>query len=178
VRFGTASSRSTIAATTEGLTTMIVLTTATTPSPLVKARSAPRVNAGVRDPGLYLPWLDLGIRAVTVSPSRLEEGRAVLGRVIDTEGGSDVMMSSSRGTRPIWRGGTGTLAQVWAGPSSRFVIKDSRFVDDGADTIVFHLEGAAKGVARRTVIRRTRGSDLSELSEGATMRLNGSQLTR
>jgi hypothetical protein len=91
--------------------------------------------------------------------------------------GSDVMISSSRGTRPIRRGGTGTQAQVWAGPSARFVIVDSRFTDDDADTIVFELERAARGVARQTVIRRARGSDLSKLSEGAVMRLNGSQLT-
>jgi hypothetical protein len=91
--------------------------------------------------------------------------------------GTDVMMSSSRGTLPIWRGGTGTLAQVWAGPAAEFVIKDSRFVDNLAGTIVFDLTGAAKGIARRTVIRRTSGSDLSELSEGARLRLNGTWLT-
>jgi hypothetical protein len=91
--------------------------------------------------------------------------------------GTDIMISWSRGTRPIRRGGIGTPAQVWAGPSARFVIEDSRFVADDPDTIVFELEVDASGVARRTVIRRARGSDLSVLSVDAEMRLNGSRLT-
>jgi hypothetical protein len=90
--------------------------------------------------------------------------------------GSDVWMSSSRGADPIRRGGGGTPAQVWAGPSARFVIEDSRFAGGGSSTIVFDLERAAVGIAVRTIIQRAKGSDLSQLSDGAQMTLNGARL--
>jgi hypothetical protein len=91
--------------------------------------------------------------------------------------GSDVWMSSSRGADPIRRGGRGTPAQVWAGPSARFVIEDSRFASGGSSTIVFDLERAAIGMAVRTIVRRSRDSDLSRLADYAEMTLNGRRLT-
>lgn len=91
--------------------------------------------------------------------------------------GSDIWMSSSQGADPIRRGGSGTQAQVWAGLSARFLIEDSSFVGGNSNTIVFDLESAAVGRAKRTKIERARGSDLSSLDEGAKMTLNGVRLT-
>lgn len=91
--------------------------------------------------------------------------------------GSDIWMSSSRGANPIRRGGSGTQAQVWAGPAARFHIEDSRFVGGDSDTVVFELETAAVGIVERTIIRRARGSDLSQLSGNAQMTLNGVLVT-
>ena len=91
--------------------------------------------------------------------------------------GSDVWMSTSRGADPIRRGGTGTPAQVWAGPSARFVIQDSRFVGGDSNIVVFDLESAAVGIAVRTVIHRAKDSDLVHLSDGAEMTLNGARLS-
>jgi hypothetical protein len=90
--------------------------------------------------------------------------------------GSDVRMSWSRGADPIRRGGGGTPAQVWAGPSARFVIEDSRFAGGDSNIIVFDLEHAAVGIAIRTMIRRAPGSDLVHLADYAQMTLNGAQL--
>jgi hypothetical protein len=83
----------------------------------------------------------------------------------------------SRGADPRRRGGTGTPAQVWAGPSAGFFIQDSRFVGGNSNIVVFDLDRDAVGIAVRTVIQRAKGSDLIQLSDGAEMTLNGAQLT-
>jgi hypothetical protein len=91
--------------------------------------------------------------------------------------GSDIRMSFGRGADPIRRGGGGTPAQVWAGPSAKFEIEDSRFSGGDANTIVFDLDPDAIGSAVRTTVQRAKGSDLCYLSEGAEMTLNGRRLT-
>jgi hypothetical protein len=91
--------------------------------------------------------------------------------------GTDIVMSSSRGADPTRREGTGSQAQVWAGPAAHFVIDGSRFVGGDSETVVFDLERAAVGVAERTIVRRARGSDLSVLSDDAAMTLNGDSLS-
>jgi hypothetical protein len=90
--------------------------------------------------------------------------------------GSDVSMSSIRGQDPIRRGGFGTPAQLWAGPSARFTIRGARFIGGDSETIVFDLEDDAVGVAMRTTVRRPKGSDLFRLSDGAELTLNGRRL--
>lgn len=90
--------------------------------------------------------------------------------------GSDVRMSEVRGHDPIRRGGDGTPAQLWAGPSASFTISDARFLGSDSGTIVFDLERSAVGVAVRTAVRRRRGSDLVRLAEDARMTLNGAAL--
>lgn len=91
--------------------------------------------------------------------------------------GSNVRMASSLGADPTRRGGLGSQAQVWAGPAANFFIEDSRFIGGNAETVVFDLESGAIGIAEGTIVRRARGSDLSNLAEAAEMTLNGRRLT-